>query len=85
MLKEEPGSISASSAWRRHACSSACAAAWTFRRAVDLVKQFNDSGVGRTSDYQAGGSLKQLLGDQPGGSGGGTCSGDDIRIEASGR
>ncbi len=119
--------------WRKHGtCQSLNPDAY-FRRAVDLVKQFNDSGVGRyirqniggsisrrefyerlktetgsdayrdsvklmcsgqylteiqvqlPRDFRAGGSLKQLLGDQPGGSGGGTCRRDEIRIEASGR
>lgn len=36
-------------------------------------------------DYKAGGSLKELLGDNPQRGGGETCKGDDIRIEASGR
>jgi ribonuclease T2 len=119
--------------WRKHGTCQAMDPDAYFRRAVDLVKQFNDSGVGQyirqniggsiskrafyeklkaetgsdayrdsvklmcsgqylteiqvklPRDYQAGGSLKQLLGDQPGGSGGGTCRADEIRIEASGR
>ncbi|SFR99747.1 ribonuclease T2 [Mitsuaria sp. PDC51] len=119
--------------WRKHGTCQAMNPDAYFRRAVNLVKQFNDSGVGQyirqniggsiskrafydklkaetgsdayrdsvklmcsgqylteiqvklPRDYQAGGSLKQLLGDQPGGSGGGTCRADEIRIEASGR
>ena len=119
--------------WRKHGtCQTTLDQDAYFRRAVDLVKQVNDSEVGKyiraniggaiskrefydrlktatgsdayrdsvklmcsgkylteiqvrlPRDYQAGGSLKQLLGDQPGGSGGGTCGGDEIRIEASG-
>lgn len=119
--------------WRKHGTCQSMPPDAYFRRAVDLVKQFNDSGVGRyirqniggtisrrafydklqaetgseayrdsvklmcsgqylteiqvklPRDYRAGGSLKDLLGDRPGGSGGGTCRGDEIRIEASGR
>lgn len=120
--------------WRKHGtCQTTRTPDAYFRHAVDLVKQFNDSGVGQyvrqnigatisrrtfydrlktetgsdayrdsvklmcsgqylteiqvrlPRDYQAGGTLKQLLGDQPGGSGGGTCRNDEIKIEASGR
>ena len=120
--------------WRKHGtCQTTLNPDAYFRRAVDLVKQFNDSGVGKyirqniggaisrntfyeklqaetgsdayrdsvklmcsgqylteiqvklPRDYKAGGTLKQLLGDQPSGSGGGTCRRDEIRIEASGR
>lgn len=119
--------------WRKHGTCQAMNPDAYFRRAVNLVKQFNDSGVGKyirqniggsisrrafyeklqaetgseayrdsvklmcsgqylteiqvklPRDYRAGGSLKDLLGEQPGGSGGGTCRGDEIRIEASGR
>src|SRR6185436_9419009 len=111
--------------WRKHGtCQTTLNPDAYFRRAVDLVKQFNDSGVGQyirqniggtisrktfyeklqaetgsdayrdsvklmcsgqylteiqvklPRDYKAGGSLKQLMGDQPSGSGGGTCRRD---------
>jgi ribonuclease T2 len=120
--------------WRKHGtCQTTLNPDAYFRRAVDLVKQFNDSSAAKyirqniggaisrntfyeklkaetgsdayrdsvklmcsgqylteiqvklPRDYKAGGTLKQLLGDQPSGSGGGTCRRDEIRIEASGR
>lgn len=78
------GTISRRAFYERLQAATGSAA---YRDSVKLMcagKYLTEIQVRLPRDYQPGGSLKQLLGDQPAGSGGGTCSGDEIRIEASG-